>query len=212
MRGELNTGLLCCVLGEQTNCGFIWSCAYPSGGYGSKGFNGVAPARDDEVSWMDLDIKQPLMFSDNVQIMKGAEEMVAVSSSVRVQRFDDSSFLGGEGLYEFVPFVSLPGEEDCSAGGDWEVGIINERLAVAVGQGTRQNVKAASDGIDVDASLDLEGERERLFLRDYYHIVRNIRWLLSDSNVHIFVEPSVKPLLKQWEVGFGPIDRSLGVL
>jgi hypothetical protein len=25
--------------------------------------------------------------------------------------------------------------------------------------------------------------------------------------MNIFAEPSIKPLLKDWEVGFGPIDR-----
>jgi len=121
------------------------------------------------------------MLSDNVQIVQRAEEMVPVLSSVRVQRFDDSSFLGGERLYEFVPFVPLPGEEDCFAGGDRKVSIVNKLLAVEVRQNARQDVEAAANGVEVDASFDLERERERFFFRDYHYIVRNVRWLLSDS-------------------------------
>jgi hypothetical protein len=153
-----------------------------------------------------------MMLPDNVQIVQRAEEMIPVLSSLRVQRFDDSSFLGGERLYEFVPFVSLPGEEDCLAGGDRKVSIVSKRLAVAVRQNARQDVEAASNGVEADASFDLECERERLFFRDYHHIIRNVSWLLSDSQVHIIAEPSIKLLLQKWEVGFGPIDRGLGVL
>ena len=151
------------------------------------------------------------MLSQNIEIVKDAEHMIPTLSSVRLQRFDDSSFLSGERLYEFVPFVPLPGEENRLAPCDWKVSIIDKRLAVAVRQGGRKDVKAASDRVDVDTSLYVECEWERRFFSDYDHIVRNVRWLLSDSHVHIFVEPSIKPPPKQWEVGFGPIDRSLSV-
>jgi hypothetical protein len=140
------------------------------------------------------------MLSDNIQIMKRTKEMIPILSSVRVQRFDDSSFLGRQRIYEFVPFVSLPGEKDCLAGRDRKVSIVNERLAVAICQNAGQNIKAASNGVEIDASLDLECERERLFFRDDHHIIGNVSWQLSDSHMHIIAEPSIKLLLQEWEV------------
>jgi hypothetical protein len=211
LRGGLNLRLLRRVFGEQANCGFVWSRADPAGRNGSKGFDCVTPARNDESSRCNSSFQQSYVLSDNVQIVQGAKELIPIWSSVRFQRLDDTSFLGGQGLYEFVPFVSLPREEDCPAAGDRKVSIINKRLAVSVCERRRQNVETASNGIEINSCFDLETERERLFCRDYNYIVRNIRWQLSDIHIHVFAEPSIKPFLKEWEIGFGPIDRCLSV-
>jgi hypothetical protein len=210
LRGELNIGLWCRTLGEQANCGFICSCAHPASGDGNKGIDGTPPTGHHECSRANLGRQKPFMFSHNVEIVESAEQMVPILSSVRFQRFDDSSFFGGERLYEFVAFVSLPGEEDCFIGGDGKVSIINKRLAVAVRQSGSENVKTASNCVEVDPGFDLESERERLFFCDHHPIIGNVRWQLSDRYMNIIAEPSIKPLLKKWEVGFGPIDRGLG--
>ncbi len=211
LRGELNLGLLCSAFGDEANYGFIYSCADPSSGYGNKGVNRPPPPRHYERSRANLGGQESLMLPHNIEIVQSAEQTIAVLSSVRFQRFDDSSFLGGEGLYEFVPFVSLTGQEDDLGGSNGKVCLINKRLAVAIRQSASHDVKAASNCVKVDASFDLESNRERLFFRDHHHIIGNIRWLLSESQVNIIAEPSIEPFLKGWEIGFGPIDRGLRV-
>jgi len=215
LRGELNMGLMRRVFDDKANCGFVWSCSRtrPTTMNRDECVESVPRSRNDKNPWSSrIDGKQPCMLSQNVEVMESAERIVTCLSFVRFQRFDDSSFLGGKGLYEFVPFESLTGYKDCSARSDREVGIIFKSLAVAVSKRVRENIQAASDRIQVDTSLDLERERERLFFFGHYHIIRNIRWLVSDRQANIIVEPSIKPFLKGWEIGFGPIDRSLSVL
>lgn len=213
LRGEFNLGLLY-TLGDETNYGFIWSAAHVAwAGNGGEGFRGVSPARDFNQSRMDIDGYQSLMLSDNVEPMEGVKKVIP--SLIRFKRFDDSSFLGGEGLYKFRPFEALASSEGVHKLGvgrrNGKVCVINERMAVAVCQGASENVKAASDSIDVGPRLNLECERQRLFFDRHHHVVRNIFWLFSDGYVYVTLKPSIGSLPEGWEFDYGPVDRGLSV-
>lgn len=208
LRGDLNLGLLY-TLGDQTNYGFIWSAAHEAGTRnGSECFRGAPPAGNLNLSRLDIDGHQSLVLSDDVQQMEGIQK--SIPSLVRFQRFDDTSFLDGEGLYEFMPLV-IPSRELLLAGSDGKVSIVNKRLAVAVRQCAGEDIEAATNGINVSASLDLERERQRLFFSSQNNIIRDIGWRLFDDHIEIVFKPGIRCLSEGWEFGYGPIDRRLSM-
>lgn len=203
--GEIQLGIRC-ALSEKTQYGFLIGAAHVRNRKGRKVPNGI-PSHTQSRG-VNLHREQSYMLSNNVEVMEGVKGFI--TSFVRFQRYDNVAFLGGEGLYEFMPFV-VPISEGLMAGGNRKVSIVNKRWAVALSKGCGKNVEAASNGIDVSANLDLECERERFFLRSNNEIVRNIRWQLFDTYIHICVEPSVQPRLEGWEFGYGPVDRRLSI-
>jgi len=98
----------------------------------------------------------------------------AIPPLVRLQRFDDGPFSGGKGLYKFTPLVFFS-DESVHACGNGEVRFIDKRLAVATSKRTRQNIEAATDGVDVSPGFDLEFNRQRSFFYRHQNIVRAIR-------------------------------------
>jgi hypothetical protein len=100
--GELNLGLRL-ILGEEANYGFIISAAHPSGRNKGESRSRFVRSRNSDDVGHDLDSEKTLMLPNNVQQVKGVQKFIP--SFVRFQRFDDSSFFGGKGLYEFAPFV-----------------------------------------------------------------------------------------------------------
>jgi len=152
--------------------------------------------------------EQTYVFSNNVEVMEGVKGFVP--SFVWGEVFDDISYLGGEGLYEFVPFV-IPARESIVTGRHGKVSIVNKSWAVALGKSHRKNVKAASDCVEVGSSFDLERERERFFLRGYNEIVRHIRWQLFDAYIDVRFAPGIEPQLKGLELGCGPVDGCLSM-
>lgn len=207
LRGEINLGLLCRVFGEETNYGFVFS-AQPSRRHRGKVVNGTTPTGDGKDARPDFNCQQPLMLSHNVELMERVKEVIP--SFVRFQMFDDRSFFNGKGLYEFVPFV-VSAHELFGAVSNGKVSVINKRLAVAVSQHRSENIEAASDSIDVSARLNLERERERGFWARHNDIVQGVCWQLFDHYVNVVVEPSIEARLKDWELGYGPMDRGLSM-
>lgn len=212
LHGELDLGLLS-LGGESQNCGFIISARNPSGSNRSEHFGDVAPSEHGKRARANFRGQQSLVLSNNVELMEGPKKIIP--SLVWLQRFDDTSFLGGQGLYKFSPFeafsVGDSSSQDAGVANDGEVSLVNERLAVAVGESASQNVETATNGVDVCASFDLERDWQRAFLNRHHDIVRGVIWQLFDDHVNVIFEPSIKPLLKNWEIGFGPIDRRLSV-
>lgn len=203
LHGELDPGLLC-ALGEKPNYGLIISAlAHPARREKCEILGDISPSRNRHVAGHDFGGQQSHVLADNIEIVEGVKKIVP--SLVRFARVDDTSFLGGDGLYKFVPFVS-PADPDLLARHNWEVSVINKRLAVALGKRGRENIETATDSVDVRASLNLECERERRFFLCNENIIRNVRWLLSEHQLNVVVEPSIQTLLKGWEIGFGPVD------
>ena len=201
--GEIKLGLRC-ALEQSAEYGFTLSAIRVANGLGFKVPRITNPQGDGK----DVDGEQPLMLADNVEVMEVVQEFVP--SFVRVERFYDLSFLGGEGLYEFVPLV-VPARELGGAVSDRKVSIVNKRWAVAAGECGRQDVKAASNGVKVGPSFDVESERKLLFLKRNDVIVRNVRWQLFDTHINVSFDPIIEPRLKGWEMGYGPVDRRLSV-
>jgi len=206
LHGEINLGIRC-ALGDETNYGFIIAAAHPAGSDWRKRL-AQSPGHETQLGGSDFDSQQALMLADNVEQMEGVKKVVP--SLVRFQRFDDGLFRCGERLYEFVPFV-VPCVEVGSTRSDWKVSVVNQRLAVAVGKGRGENIETAPNGVDVNASLNLERQRQRLFFDRQKDILRSIRWQLFASHVNVVFEPSIQSYLEGWELGYGPIDRGPSV-
>jgi hypothetical protein len=204
LSGELKLGMFH-RLGDVTDGGFVISALHPTRSDGLKiAHFGVV----EEVMGANIYFQEPCVFSNDVKVMEG--ENKPISSVVRFQAFDDASLSIRERLYEFGTLVTTC-EEQFFTLRDREVCVINKVLAVTVSKNDRENVEAASNGVDVSASLHLERQRQRGFLDRYNEVVSGISWHLFDDHIHVVVEPATKPLLKDWELGFGPIDRGLCV-
>jgi hypothetical protein len=204
-RGEIQFGIRR-ILADQPQYGFLIGAAHPSNRQRFEKWKCLAPHA--QAGGWDEHREQPYMLSHNVEVMEGVKRWV--SSFVWLDRFDDVSFLGGEGLYEFTPFV-ISGGEGLRAESDRKVRVIHQRLAVACGQRGRKNVETAADGVDVSADLDLERERQRTFFDSYNDVVRGVCWQLFDSYINVCVRPLTESRLEGWELGYGPIDRGLSV-
>ena len=148
--GELKLGLRY-TLGEPPEYGFTLSAIRGSDRKGLK----VSCVRNAESCGKDVNGEQSLMLSVNVEQMESMQ--ASIPSLVRLQRYEDVSFLDGEGLYEFVPFVT-PGEKDFLTSRNRKVRIVNKRWAVAAGERGSQNIQAASNGVEVGTGFDIEGE------------------------------------------------------
>jgi hypothetical protein len=205
LHGELELGVRD-TLGEEPNYGLVISAAYPTGNEGPEGlhFNPY----DIQLRRKNIDGQKALMLSHNVEQMEGVKKFIP--SIVRFQRFDDRAFPLGEPLYEFTPLVAVAGE-DGSTVDDGKISIVNKVLAVAVSERRSEDIEATSDSINVGAGLDLECQRQWRFLNSNDEIVRGIRWQLFDDHLNVFIEPSIKARFEGWELGYGPIDRGLGV-
>jgi hypothetical protein len=203
--GELKLGMFH-RLGNETDGGFVISALHPTRlDRGKLAHLGVV----SEVLRPNINFQEPDMFSNDVKVMEGKEKPIA--SIVRFQAFDDTSLSIRERLYEFGTLVTTCGEEFFTLR-DRKVCVINKVLAVTSSKRDGENIKTASNGVDVSSSLNLEVQRQRRFLDRYNDVIAGIRWQLFDDHVQVSVEPATKPLLESWEFGYGPIDRGLSVL
>lgn len=202
--GEFKVGLRC-TLGQAANYGFTLSAFRRTGGSFETRPLGVA---DPQGNGNDDNGEQPLVLADNVEQMEGVQK--PIPSLVRSERFYDLSYIGGEGLYEFVPLVIAPFKV-IETGRHRKVSIVKKRWAVAHGQGGGKNIEAAPNSIDVRPGFDVEAEGKRLFFERYHLVVRNVRWKIFNTHIDVSVEPTIQSLTEGWEMGYGPVDRRLRV-
>lgn len=87
-------------MGEEADCGFLVVHPHPTSSDGNKVL-AEAPTRDVKSARVCSDAEQPLMLSQNIELMQGPQKIVP--SLVRFQRFDSRSFGRGERLR-----ISLP--------------------------------------------------------------------------------------------------------
>ena len=88
------------TMGEEADCGFLVVHPHPTSSDGNKVL-AEAPTRDVKSARVCSDAEQPLMLSQNIELMQGPQKIVP--SLVRFQRFDSRSFGRGERLR-----ISLP--------------------------------------------------------------------------------------------------------
>jgi hypothetical protein len=153
---------------------------------------------------------QTLMLPYDVQVMEKPERFVP--SFVRFERFDDRSLLISKPLFSF--FVIQPMERIDHiefASEDWKVPIAIRDYAVALDQGSGEEIEGAWQRADDRPDPSIEAERERLFLVGYNQIITRLRISLTSQAVGATLLPFVEGILEQWDLGIGPIDGSLSI-
>lgn len=147
------------------------------------------------------------MFSGVVELPHGIEKII--SSLIRFEIFYDVSFGLGQPLFaldsSYRIETTLPGLEDR------KVSICARTFAVADREGCGQQVKTGVDSVDDNADLDAERERKRCFFDSYDKLIASLRIALADNAIWLATLPLNEALLKDWDVGFGPLDSGLGV-
>jgi hypothetical protein len=208
LNGDLNMGMFR-RLGDQSDGGFVISARRPARRYGG---NLTHLGASSEAIGLGSDLQKPCVFTNNVKLMHGVEQAtyVVVPSVVRFQGFDDKSLSIRERLYEFGSLRTTCGEYFISLN-DWKVNVINKVLAVTISECHGENVQATADRININSGLDLERQRQRLFLDKHYDVICGITWQVFDDRIRVDIDPSIKASLKGWELGYGPIDGCLRV-
>jgi hypothetical protein len=152
---------------------------------------------------------QPLVLSQNVDLVKGPNGFIP--TLIWIERFDSGSFAFGKPLFSF--WSVNPGQRVDHVEPrieDRKVSFGVRSFAVAVGQGSRNEVKAASQGIERGSDPSVEREGQRSLLDSYNDIAVRLRVGLAADEVWVAPLPCDQFLLEQWDLGFGPFDRGFG--
>lgn len=155
---------------------------------------------------LNFDLEKAFVLPNNVEAMEGEKKVIP--SFIRFEIFDDATFGVGKPLYEFVPLVSAFCK-NLGAINNGKVNLFAARYAEPHSESTSENIEAASENVDVGASLDHERERQRLFVSRYYDIIRGITWRIYNDHINVDIDPRFESLLKGWELGYGPVNGSL---
>ena len=83
--------------------------------------------------------------------------------------------------------------------------------AIACGESGGKKIKRAAGGIDDRASFGADERINGADLASYQQLIRGIRIWLHDEFVWARPLPGKESLLQDWDLGYGPIDRSLSV-
>lgn len=134
-----------------------------------------------------------------------------IPSLVRLERFDFGSFALGKPLYQFCSLVTAQGVELGFGVDNRKIAVFGLRHAVALRQCSRQNIKTASDCVDIGSRFNHEAKRERAFFDRYYKIVRDIRVRVFDDHFEVCLDPQSQALFEGWQLGYGPVDGSMSV-
>src|ERR1700674_2734710 len=162
-----------------------------------------SPASYGKSGGSGSDRQQFSMLTHDVELMENPKR--GISSSIRLQRFDNRAFGCGECLYEFSS-LKVATQKVIFALRDRKIGLVRLSYAVAVGERGGEDIEATSDGVDMTANLNVECSRQRFFLSRYYDVIRRVRIRVFDFQIHVEVKPGIDPLIEGWELGYGPID------
>jgi len=147
---------------------------------------------------------QPLVFSHTVEVIEGVQKFIP--STVRPECFDREAIGFAQPLFAFCaidPVRHIVKAVDGTEYGEMSVAI--RYYAVASGECRRQQIKRAANGIDDNADFDVEAQIGRARPADYNQILSRIRIRLYDDGVWAGPFPGYESLLKDWDLGFGPI-------
>jgi|ERR1700674_3092634 len=201
--GKLHIGL-CRASGDEAQWGFLIYRRDAVDGFESPPTLAVNPER----LCTNTDREQAAMLTHDVELMEGPQR--CIPSLVRFQRFDNATFAGGKPLYKFSTLIATRTKRS-PAFGDRKIHIFGSRYAEAVSERCGENIKTTADGVDVRTDFDNERQREQLFLDRYYHQVLGCRVYINHVGVDVCFDPDMEPLLEGWELGYGPVNASLGV-
>lgn len=167
------------------------------------GFYSVLPPWDVDAGNFRLHKQQPLMLSQNVELVEGIQKMVP--SFVSLCTFDRGSLYGGYPLFVF--HASYGSQKIIGALSNREMGVAIRFFAIALNQSRHEQVEGASSGINNCASISLNQGIERNFgVSDQQFPVDVIRIRLFDDFVWAQPLPGHESILQDWDLGLGPIE------
>jgi hypothetical protein len=137
-------------------------------------------------------------------------EQGIIPSRIRLQRFEDVSGVGREGLYQFITFESPLGKLG-GVGGDRKIHFMPPKYRVALGNRHGEQVEATADTIDDSTRLGVEDGWKGLNITELNEVLSHLRVSLSDETIMFVVDPGFEPLFECWDMGYGPVDTGLGV-
>jgi len=150
---------------------------------------------------------EPLVLSQDIELVQGPQKRI--SSLVWPECFDRRLLALGKPLFAFntlqgVDHVLLRSE-------DWKVRFLTRFYAVACGESGSEEIEGAADGIDDHAGVGANERINGAVLASYQQLVSGVRIWLYDEFVWARPLPGEEALLQDWDLGYGPIDGSLGV-
>lgn len=191
--------------GEAEDYGLVFVVA-PNGPHSRK------VHRQGDLSWPWSDFDQPLMLSQNVELVQGIK--MPVTSEVWLQRFDRRNFGLRKPLFAFDTFLypthlALKVPRELPNG---EVGILARLHAVPARERCRKQVESAAHCIDDRADLSVDDRiEESEAIRDQQDLARTLRIRLSDDRIWASADIGDDALFKNWDMGYGPVECGLGV-
>jgi hypothetical protein len=172
------------------------------------GFYSALPPWDVDVGNFRLHEQQPLMFSQDVELVEGVQKMVP--SFVSLCAFDCGSLCGG---YPLFVFHHCYGSQKISGAlPNGEVGVAIRFYAIALNQSRHEQIEGRSSRINNCSGISLNQGIERNFgVSDQQFPVDVIRVRLFDDLVWAQPLPGYESLLQDWDLGVGPIDSGESV-
>jgi hypothetical protein len=203
LKGKLSLGLRV-IGGDFGNWGIIFQSnglAHPDEAVASKSGDrcgdGVRPGLD-----------KPSVFANTVKMVKVEEKIIP--SSVRIERFDDLSLLGGQPLPIFTFYPLKRVNEVVKAMEEGKM-FFRSRLAVATGQARGKDVQASSDAVNDGADLSVDNSRHWPQLFEFDDLFSAVSVDLYRQAIGATLGPIGNSRFQAIEVGFGPINCCLGV-
>jgi len=185
--------------GRTKEHGFV-VIALPDG----RSAGGFAPRGNHEAANDRNDGHQSLVFPHAVEVIEGVQKFIP--STIRPECFDREAVGFAEPLFAFCaidPAGLIVKAVDGTEYG--KMGFAIGYHAFASGERRRQQIKRTANGIDDDADFDIEAEVGSARPADYNQILSRIRIRLYDDGVWAGPLPGYESLLKDWDLGFGPI-------
>jgi hypothetical protein len=163
---------------------------------------------NDDVVRPEVDPDEPFVFSCDVHLMEGVEQIVP--SRVRLQTFNDYAVNVTEPLFSFGFGQRI--NEIGVTGIDRKVMVGSRRYAFATRQRSGQEIQARPCAIDYCPNTSVEvGWKAMLYLQ-LKELLPRLRARLFEQQVWGHVEPGFESLLEGWEMGSGPVNGPVGVL
>lgn len=188
-------------VGRVTNQdGFIWKVAP----FLPRAMNNNSQVR---LSNFRHDIDEPFVLSEIVQAQYGEE--VRIPSLVRFERFDSGDLGFREPLFIFDSFQVAQKVLPISM--NWEVGFSVRYYAISVRERCRDHIKRTSASVDDRANISVDDGIEWNPFSRYKQLIAGIRIRLESERIWAFLLPGAEALLKDWDLGFGPIDGGISV-
>lgn len=159
---------------------------------------------DGESVGRRMGFEQSPMFTSVVHVMEGEKKHRVVPSVVRLETFDRYLISSGKPLYLFTAAAfSL---EVGNAPGDRKIDVFCSEVAVSLGELVGEHVETAAQAVDDKTSLNVDASRDGLNLVNLPNLIAGIRVFVGTDAVWVTVDPCGNPLLKNVELGYGPIN------